>query len=160
MWSHLKLYCVPEIGLIGLIVAWKPFPKLYCVLNMLTMNCLASDSRVWKGLMKSICTWFSFSSLPGLLPWLTPAGTPTATSANTSCYKQSKDDNYSFCRDVAWPTGMSSLRKKLYHKTPWRGLTQMRGLPWDKNVISCGVDLPQRRPGPEYTETPAFWTCS
>lgn len=41
MQSHLKLYYKPAIGLT---VAWKPFPKLYCVLNILTMSRLALDS--------------------------------------------------------------------------------------------------------------------
>lgn len=31
------------VHLVGLIVAWKPFPKLHCALNMLTVNCLALD---------------------------------------------------------------------------------------------------------------------
>jgi hypothetical protein len=37
MQSHLKLYYASRIMLI---VAWKPFPKLYCVLNMLIVNFL------------------------------------------------------------------------------------------------------------------------
>lgn len=41
---HLKLCCAPGIELIGLIIAWKPFPKLCCVLNVLTMNHLALES--------------------------------------------------------------------------------------------------------------------
>ena len=41
--SHLKLYCIPEIEIT---VAWKPLPKWYCVLNMLTLNRLALDSLV------------------------------------------------------------------------------------------------------------------
>lgn len=32
------------IELIVLMFAWKLFPKLHCVLNMLTMNCLALES--------------------------------------------------------------------------------------------------------------------
>lgn len=32
----------PEMGMI---IAWKPFPKLYCVLNIPTVNHLALDSQ-------------------------------------------------------------------------------------------------------------------
>lgn len=39
--SHLKLYCISEIEIT---VAWKPLPKWYCVLSMLTLNHLALDS--------------------------------------------------------------------------------------------------------------------
>lgn len=45
MWSHLKLYCAPVMGMI---IAWKLFPKLYCVFNMLTVKHLASGSQVDK----------------------------------------------------------------------------------------------------------------
>lgn len=38
----LELYCAPGIRLI---VARKPFPKLYYVLNMLTVNSLALDAQ-------------------------------------------------------------------------------------------------------------------
>lgn len=47
--SNLKLYCAPAMVVawkprMGMIFAWKLFPKLYCVLNMPTMNHLSLDS--------------------------------------------------------------------------------------------------------------------
>lgn len=43
------------------------FLKLYCVLNVLTMNHLAPSSLVWSMLTKSAWTGFSFSPLCSLL---------------------------------------------------------------------------------------------
>lgn len=75
----LGFFCASGIGLIRLAVAWKPFPKLYCVLNMLAVNHLAQTpcsliqadkvNLHWVFILTSFFKYFTSC--------LTPAGTPS-----------------------------------------------------------------------------------